>query len=124
MLLSDYFPILVQILLAGSLAAVILIASVIFGQRGLRGSIKDSPYECGIPPSGEARTRFSVKFYVTAMLFILFDIEIVFLIPWVLVYRDFLQASIPILTPVLFFLFLLVLGLFYEMKKGALEWER
>ena len=124
MLLSDYFPILVQILLAGSLAATILIVSVIFGQRGRRSSIKDSPYECGIEPTGEARTRFSVKFYVTAMLFILFDIEIVFLIPWVLVYRDFLQASIPILLPVLFFIFLLVLGLFYEMKKGALEWER
>ena len=124
MLLSDYFPILVQILLAGSLAATILIVSVIFGQRGRRSSIKDSAYECGIEPTGTAKTRFSIKFYVTAMLFILFDIEIVFLIPWVLVYRDFLQASIPILFPVLFFIFLLVLGLFYEMKKGALEWER
>jgi NADH-quinone oxidoreductase subunit A len=124
MSLSAYFPILVQILLAGSLAAVILVASTLFGQRGLRGSIKDSAYECGVAPTGAAQTRFSVKFYVTAMLFILFDIEIVFLIPWVLVYRDFLAASIPIVLPVLFFLFLLVLGLFYEMKKGALEWER
>jgi len=124
MFLHEYFPVLVQILLAASLAGVILAASAIFGQRGLRGSIKDSAYECGIEPVGTSQTRFSVKFYVTAMLFILFDIEIVFLIPWVLVYREFLAASIPIVLPVMFFLFLLVLGLFYEMKKGALEWER
>jgi NADH-quinone oxidoreductase subunit A len=65
-----------------------------------------------------------VKFYVTAMLFILFDIEVIFLIPWAFVYRDFLAAEIPILTPMLFFIGVLVLGLFYEMKKGALEWER
>lgn len=124
MLLSDYFPILVQILLAGALAGVILVASVIFGQRGEKSSIKDTAYECGIVPTGAAKTRFSIKFYVIAMLFILLDIEIVFLIPWVLIYRDFLQASIPIVLPVFFFIFLLVVGLFYEMKKGALEWER
>jgi NADH-quinone oxidoreductase subunit A len=124
MSLDAYFPILIQILLAGSLAAVILVASTIFGQRGRRNAIRDSAYECGIVPTGATQTRFSVKFYVTAMLFILFDIEIVFLIPWALVYRDFLAASIPILLPVLFFIFLLVLGLFYELKKGALEWER
>lgn len=124
MSLPEYFPVLVQILLAAALAAVILGASALFGQRGSRGKIKDSAYECGVEPTGASQTRFSVKFYVTAMLFILFDIEIVFLIPWALVYRDFLAASIPILLPVLFFLFLLVLGLLYELKKGALEWER
>ena len=64
-----------------------------------------------------------MKFYVTAMLFILFDIEVVFLIPWVFVYRDFLAAGIPILAPMLFFIGVLVLGLIFEMKKGALEWE-
>jgi NADH-quinone oxidoreductase subunit A len=65
-----------------------------------------------------------VKFYVTAMLFIIFDIEVVFLIPLAFVYRDFLANNIAILTPVLFFLFVLVLGLVYEVKKGALEWEK
>jgi NADH-quinone oxidoreductase subunit A len=69
-------------------------------------------------------TRFSVKFYVTAMLFILFDIEVVFLIPWTFIYRDFLANNIPIVGPIFFFLFVLVLGLFYEVKKGALEWEK
>ena len=65
-----------------------------------------------------------MKFYVTAMLFILFDIEVVFLIPWTFVYREFLAAGIPILGPISFFLFVLVLGLVYEVKKGALEWEK
>jgi NADH-quinone oxidoreductase subunit A len=65
-----------------------------------------------------------VKFYVTAMLFILFDIEVVFLIPWTFVYRHFLANHIAILAPMLFFLGVLVLGLFYEVKKGALEWEK
>jgi NADH-quinone oxidoreductase subunit A len=125
MFLVDYFPILVQVLFAAALALTILGVSSLFGQRAKKTKIKDSPYECGAPlPAGEQKVRFSVKFYVTAMLFILFDVEIVFLIPWVLVFRDFLAASIPILLPVLFFLAILVLGLFYEIKKGALEWER
>lgn len=123
--LVDYFPILVQILLAATLAGVILGVSAIFGQRAKANKIKETAYECGVPSEpGGRKARFSVKFYVTAMLFILFDVEIVFLIPWVLVFRDLLAASIPILLPVLFFLFLLVVGLLYEIKKGALEWER
>lgn len=124
MSLLEYFPILVQVLFAVLLAGLILGASTIFGQRGKPGRIRDSAYECGVPSDGKSRARFSVKFYVIAMLFILFDIEVVFLVPWVLAFREFLGASIPILLPVLFFLFLLVFGLFYEMKKGALEWDR
>ena len=122
--LVEFLPVLVQVVLAASLAVVILLASHLFGQRSARNKIKDSAYECGIPSDGQTHTRFSVKFYVTAMLFILFDIEVVFLIPWVFVYRDFLVAGIPILAPFLFFVGILVMGLYYEMKKGALEWER
>lgn len=124
MSLAEFLPVLVQVVLAASLAVVILVVSHLFGQRSAGNKIKDSAYECGIPSEGQTHTRFSVKFYVTAMLFILFDIEVVFLIPWVFVYRDFLAAGIPILAPVLFFIGVLVLGLIYEMKKGALEWER
>jgi NADH-quinone oxidoreductase subunit A len=94
------------------------------GQRAVQNKIKDAAYECGILSDGSTHTRFSVKFYVTAMLFILFDIEVVFLIPWTFVYRDFLANNIAILSPMLFFLFVLVLGLAYEVKKGALEWEK
>ena len=122
--LADFIPVLVQVFLATSLAVVILVVSHLFGQRSARNKIKDTAYECDIPSEGHTHTRFSVKFYVTAMLFILFDIEVIFLIPWAFVYRDFLAVEIPILTPMLFFIGMLVLGLFYEMKKGALEWER
>jgi NADH-quinone oxidoreductase subunit A len=121
---SDFAPILIQIIFAAVLAGVIIVASHFFGQRSRKSSIKDSAYECGIKSEGKTSTRFSVKFYVTAMLFILFDIEVLFLIPWALIYRDFLAESIPILGPILFFLAVLVIGLVYEIKKGGLEWEK
>ncbi|MFP4068572.1 MAG: NADH-quinone oxidoreductase subunit A [Opitutales bacterium] len=122
--IADYYPVLVQIFLALGIGGVILAASHIFGQRSKSTAIKDSPYECGMLAEGSGHARFAVKFYVTAMLFILFDIEVVFLIPWVLVFREFLAANLPILLPVFFFLFVLVLGLVYELKKGAIEWEK
>lgn len=124
MQIADYYPILIQFSIATSIGAIVLVASHIFGQRGTRSAIKDSPYECGMLTDDSGHARFAVKFYVTAMLFILFDIEVVFLIPWVLVFREFLVANLPILLPVFFFLFVLVLGLFYELKKGAIEWEQ
>lgn len=124
MSLEAYIPVLIQLGLALVLAAVILLASHIFGQRARSNKAKDSAYESGMPSDGKPAARFSIKFYVTAMLFILFDIEMVFLIPWVLVFRDFLQMGIPILMPVLFFIFLLAAGLVYELKRGALDWEK
>lgn len=122
--IADYYPILVQLLIATSIGAVVLVASNVFGQRAETSAIKDSAYECGMLADGSGHTRFAVKFYVTAMLFILFDIEVVFLIPWVLVFREFLAANLPIILPVFFFLAVLILGLFYELKKGAIEWDR
>jgi NADH-quinone oxidoreductase subunit A len=121
---QNYLPILIQVLLAFAMAFGILIVSHLFGQRSKGNKFKDSPYECGLNPAGKPQSRFGVKFYVTAMLFILFDIEVVFMIPWVMVFRDFLAASLPILLPVGFFLAVLVVGLVYELKKGALEWEK
>ena len=120
----DYLPILVQVLLAAGLAGGIVRISQLLGQRSPKNAIKDTAYECGVKPEGITHSRFSVKFYITAMLFILFDIEVVFLIPWTFVYREFLANHIAILGPISFFLFVLVLGLFYEVKKGALEWEK
>jgi NADH-quinone oxidoreductase subunit A len=122
--IADYYPILVQIVIAASIGAVVLVASHIFGQRGTDSAIKNTPYECGMLAEGSGHARIAVKFYVTAMLFILFDIEVVFMIPWVLVFREFLAANLPILMPGFFFLFVLVLGLFYELKKGAIEWDQ
>ncbi|MGB0290137.1 MAG: NADH-quinone oxidoreductase subunit A [Opitutales bacterium] len=124
MQLADYYPILVQLILVLGIAVTILVASHVFGQRAVGSAIKNSPYECGMLAQGSGSARFAVKFYVTAMLFILFDIEVVFLIPWVMVFREFLAAQLPILLPVFFFLFVLVLGLIYELRKGAIEWEK
>jgi NADH-quinone oxidoreductase subunit A len=124
MQIADYYPILIQFTIATSIGAVVLVASHIFGQRGTHSAIKDSPYECGMLAEGSGHAQFAVKFYVTAMLFILFDIEVVFLIPWVLVFREFLAVNLPILLPIFFFLFVLVLGLVYELKKGAVDWEK
>jgi NADH-quinone oxidoreductase subunit A len=122
--LADHLPILIQAILAAGLAGLIVGVSHLLGQRAAKNRIKDSAYECGIKAEGLVHTRFSVKFYVTVMLFILFDIEVVFLIPLCFVYRDFLANHIAILGPMLFFLLVLVLGLFYEVRKGALEWEK
>ena len=122
MQIAHYYPILIQFSIAAGIGVFVLVASHIFGQRGTSVGGKDTAYECGMLAVGSGHARFAVKFYVTAMLFILFDIEVIFLVPWVLVFREFLAASLPILLPIFFFLFVLVLGLFYELKKGAIEW--
>ena len=122
--LSTYLPALVQIVLGLSIPAIILIVSHPFGQRAKGNYIKDKAYECGLPMEGKPHPRFAVKFYVTAMLFILFDIEVVFLVPWALVYREFLAAGIAITAATAVFLGVLVLGLAYEFKRGALEWDK
>lgn len=124
MTVSEFIPVLIQILLALGIGSAIIIGNILFGQKALSNPIKDSPYECGMLSQGNAHSRFAVKFYVTAMLFILFDIEVVFLIPWILVLRDFLVQGIPILMPVMVFIGILIVGLVYELKKGALDWER
>ena len=122
--LSTYLPVLVQVVLGLSIPAIILAVSHLFGQRAKGNYIKDKAYECGLPMEGKPHPRFAVKFYVTAMLFILFDIEVVFLVPWALVYREFLAAGIAITAATGVFLGVLVLGLAYEFKRGALEWEK
>lgn len=121
---AAYLPFLIQVALAAAITGVVVGASHFFGQRARGSKIKDSAYECGIAADGLTHTRFSVKFYLTALLFMLFDLEIVILIPWTFVYREFLANHIAILGPVLFFIGVLVLGLVYEIRKGALEWEK
>jgi len=84
------------------------------------------PYECGMLPMGELQPRFSVKFYLVAMLFILFDIEIVFMYPWAVAYRDYIArySSLPILGSMVGFVTILMVGFVYAIKKGALDWKR
>lgn len=124
MSVADYMPVLVQIALAVFFAVMIVVLSQLLGQKAKGNPIKDSAYECGLPSDGKPGARFSVKFYVTAMLFILFDIEIVFLIPLAVVYRDFLANHLPIYWPMMAFVGVLVVGLVYEIRRGALAWDQ
>jgi NADH-quinone oxidoreductase subunit A len=124
MTLTDYVPVLIQLLLALGIAGGILLVSHIFGQRARGNYIKDAPYECGLPAEGVAHPRFGVKFYVVAMLFILFDIEVIFLLPWLVNLRPMLADGFPVLGPLFFFLGVLTLGLVYELKKKGIDWDR
>jgi NADH-quinone oxidoreductase subunit A len=121
---SAYLPFIIQAVLAAAITGGVIAASHFFGQRARKNRIKDTAYECGLPAEGIVHTRFSVKFYLTALLFMLFDLEVVILIPWTFIYREFLAHQIAILGPILFFVGVLVLGLVYEVKKGALQWEK
>ena len=115
---EQYFPVLLQGLIAMGLAAGLLTVSYLLGKR-VRDRIKETPYESGINPTGDARQRFSVKFYLVAMLFILFDIEAIFLYPWAVVYRDLKMLGF---VEMLIFVVLILCGFFYIWKKGALDW--
>ena len=123
-MLRDYLPVLLQIIVAVGFAASALIVSVLLGKAGRRSRIKDSPYECGMVPIGEAQPRFSVKFYLVAMLFILFDLEIVFMYPWAVVYKEMIVESKLILWSMLSFITILMVGYIYALKKGALDWKK
>lgn len=118
-LTEQYFPVLLQAVIAMALAAGLITVSRILGKR-LKNRIKDMPYESGIVPTGDARQRFSVKFYLVAMLFILFDIEAIFLYPWAVVYRE---LRMPGFVEMLVFVILILSGFFYIWKKGALDWS-
>ena len=123
-MISEYLPVLLHILVAIGFAAGALVVSVILGKAGRRTKIKDSAYECGMLPQGETQPRFSVKFYLVAMLFILFDLEIVFMYPWAVVYRESIVESKTILWSMLSFLSILMVGYVYALKKGALDWKK
>jgi NADH-quinone oxidoreductase subunit A len=125
-MLQDYLPILLQVIVAIGFAAVGLLVSVLIGRVGKRNPTKDSAYECGMLPIGEAQPRFSVKFYLVAMLFILFDIEIVFMYPWAVAYRDYMEKFGPwtIFGSMFSFVTILMVGFVYALKKGALDWNR
>jgi NADH-quinone oxidoreductase subunit A len=113
-----WFPILTQVIFAIVIAVALVGAGLVLGKR-VKNKVKDAPYECGITPVGSARNRFSVKFYLVAMLFILFDIEAIFLYPWVVVYRE---LKLFAFFEMLLFIALVLAGFFYIWKKGVLDW--
>ena len=101
-----------------------LLVSVLLGKTGRRTRVKDTAYECGMVPQGEGQPRFSVKFYLVAMLFILFDLEIVFMYPWAVVYKEMIVESKMILWSMLSFVSVLMVGYAYALKKGALDFRK
>ena len=118
-MLMEYLPIFIFFIVAVGFALVTLFLSAIFGKRKITPQ-KMIPYECGMDPIGEARKRFSVRFYIVAMLFIVFDIEAVFLYPWAVIFRDLKVFG---LAEMGVFIAILLVGFVYVWKKGALEWE-
>jgi NADH-quinone oxidoreductase subunit A len=118
--LNNYGPLLLMFILAAGLAGALITASAIIG-RHKRTREKDQPYECGIRPTGDARQPFSVHFYMVGLIFILFDIEAIFLYPWALIYR---QLSVFGFVEMVLYIMILLVGYIFLWKKGALNWDQ
>src|SRR5213075_92560 len=123
-MLREYLPVFLQILVAMLFAGSALVVSILVGKSGKRTLAKDTAYECGMVPQGEVQPRFSVKFYLVAMLFILFDLEIVFMYPWAVVYKEAIAHSSVIFWSMLSFITILMVGYVYALKKGALDFRK
>lgn len=124
---DDYVPVFLQVLAGIFFAVSTLAVSVLIGKQGKRSEAKDKPYECGKDPIGAVHSRFSVKFYLVAMLFILFDIEVVFMYPWAVVYRELLHnpdghRAFGIFFSMFSFIGILFVGYLYALKKKAFDW--
>src|ERR1044071_2852121 len=115
---ARYLPFLIHILMAGGIATAIVMLSYIIGERKPTRA-KLSPYECGMTPVGDSRERFSVKFYLVGMLFILFDVEAVFLYPWAVLFRELKMFGF---VEMMVYIGIVLVGLWYVWKKGVLDW--
>jgi NADH-quinone oxidoreductase subunit A len=123
--MSQLLPVFVLAVFVIFFGAALLWLSSLLGAKGRPDHVKDESYECGLPSDTSGTTKISIKFYLTAILFILFDIEIIFMYPWALTYGDFITGGygIYVLSAMGFFLAVFVFGLFWEVKSKALEWE-
>ncbi|HTT79516.1 MAG TPA: NADH-quinone oxidoreductase subunit A [Stellaceae bacterium] len=118
-LLQAYFPIIVFLVIAGAIATAMIVASVVLARQN-PDSEKLSPYECGFEPFEDARIRFDVRYYLVAILFIIFDLEVAFLFPWAVSLGD---VGLFGFWSMIIFLAVLTVGFAYEWRKGALEWD-
>ncbi len=118
-MINSYLPIFVILLVSAFIGVAIIVLSTLLGHRNAT-RVKLMPYECGMDPVGTARRRFSVRFFVIGMLFIVFDIELIFLFPWAAIYDKLTFFGF---VEMLVFVIVLLVGLVYVWKKGALEWE-
>jgi NADH-quinone oxidoreductase subunit A len=117
--LDNYGPLLLMFILAAGLAGALIAASTLVG-RHIHTREKDQPYECGMRPTGDARAPFSVHFYLVALIFILFDIEAIFLYPWALVYHELKLFGF---VEMMLYIMILLVGYIFLWKKGALDWS-
>ena len=115
----DYLPIAIQFVVAAGFVVLVMLATHLLGPKR-KSKIKLETFECGIEPHGNARTPFSIKYFLVAILFVLFDVEVIFMYPWAV---NFKTLGVPGLLEMFVFMVLLLTGFFYILKKGALKWE-
>lgn len=118
----SYLPVFILMLLATFLGCAVMLVSHLLGPKILNRG-KDTPFECGVPPVGSAHQRFSVRFYLVAILFLLFDVEAIFFFPWAVVFKKYLSINTFILVEMGLFVGILLVGYYYVLRKGALEWD-
>lgn len=123
-MLVDFIPMFIMVALAGGMAFSLLKGADLLGPRR-RNLIKQAAYESGMDPVGTAHERYSVKFYLVAMIFIVFDVEVVFMYPWAVTFQQFVEAGVAggVLAVICFFILILAVGLLYDIKKGGLEFD-
>jgi NADH-quinone oxidoreductase subunit A len=123
-MIQDYVPVLLELFIATGLALAILVLSVLLGRSARTNRTKDSAYECGMVPVGDAQVRFNVKFYLVAMLFVIFDIEVVFLYPWAITFRSLIVShGLTVFWSASGFILVLFVAYVYALKKGAFSWK-
>jgi len=122
--LLPYLPLLMQMVIAGGIATGMIVLSALLGKRKY-SKAKMQAYECGITPTGDASHRFSVKYYMVAMIFILFDVEVIFLVPWAVIYKYLIVTyGMFGFWEMAVYIGIVLVGFFYIWKKGVLEWNR
>lgn len=118
----DYIPVLIMMGAGLVIGGALVLLGLLVGPK-LPSWIKDQPFECGVPPMGDAKQRVPVRFYLVAILFLLFDVEIVFFFPWALVFKDYLSINAFIMVEMALFVGILLIGYYYILRKGALRWD-
>ena len=118
----DYIPVLILMAAGAAVGGGVILLSTLLGPK-IRHPMKESAFECGVPAIGDARHRISVRFYLVAILFLLFDVEVVFFFPWAVVYKKYLSINTFILLEMGVFVGILLVGYYYILRKGALEWD-
>lgn len=119
----EYIPVLILMGVGALVGGAMIVLSATLGAKKSHNWKKDMAFECGVPPLGTARRRFSVRFYLVAILFLMFDVEVVFFFPWAVVYKKYLSINSFILLEMGLFVGILLIGYIYVLRKGALEWD-